>query len=204
MFFDHLNERNAMVKSVQHFDNFTKWTILVVNICPLFLGEWYINLKTLNQTKQSQAATIHISSAAQRLRAMYTSAIFILRAIYVWAIAWRALRLLAKHLESTFSNTSRWLILWDVHLALSLADRNYRIWLWSLCKDPSNLVTACQSYCSWIQLVVWFSTPILPLRRICSWLSCCMLWPLEFYLSLFPWELLISHQSPHQIMIHNN
>jgi hypothetical protein len=39
MFFDHLDERNAMVKSVSHFDNFPKWTILVVNICPLFLGE---------------------------------------------------------------------------------------------------------------------------------------------------------------------
>ena len=31
MFFDRLDERNAMVKSVSHFDNFTKWTFLVVN-----------------------------------------------------------------------------------------------------------------------------------------------------------------------------
>jgi hypothetical protein len=31
MFFDHLDERNAMMKSVTHFDNFTKWTFLVVN-----------------------------------------------------------------------------------------------------------------------------------------------------------------------------
>jgi hypothetical protein len=31
MFFDHLDERNVMVKSVTHFDNFTKWTLLVVN-----------------------------------------------------------------------------------------------------------------------------------------------------------------------------
>jgi hypothetical protein len=31
MFFDHLDERNAMVQSVPHFDNFTKWTILVIS-----------------------------------------------------------------------------------------------------------------------------------------------------------------------------
>jgi len=31
MVFDCLDERNAMVKSVLHFDNFTKWTFLVVN-----------------------------------------------------------------------------------------------------------------------------------------------------------------------------
>jgi hypothetical protein len=31
MFFDHLDERNAMVKSVTHFDNFTKLTFLSVN-----------------------------------------------------------------------------------------------------------------------------------------------------------------------------
>jgi hypothetical protein len=31
MFFDHLNERNAMVKSITYFDNFTKWTFLVVD-----------------------------------------------------------------------------------------------------------------------------------------------------------------------------
>ena len=31
MFFDHVDERKAMVKSVSHFDNFTKRTILVVN-----------------------------------------------------------------------------------------------------------------------------------------------------------------------------
>jgi hypothetical protein len=36
MFFDRLNERNVMVKSILYFDNFTKWIILVVNICPLF------------------------------------------------------------------------------------------------------------------------------------------------------------------------
>jgi hypothetical protein len=29
MFFDHLNERNTMVKSVSYFDNFIKWTFLV-------------------------------------------------------------------------------------------------------------------------------------------------------------------------------
>ena len=34
MFFDRVDERNAMAKSVSHFDNFTKWTILVANICP--------------------------------------------------------------------------------------------------------------------------------------------------------------------------
>jgi hypothetical protein len=39
MFFDHLDERNAVVKSISHFDNFIKWTILVVNMCPLFSGE---------------------------------------------------------------------------------------------------------------------------------------------------------------------
>ena len=31
MFFDRLDEMNAMVKSVSHFDNFTKYTFLVVN-----------------------------------------------------------------------------------------------------------------------------------------------------------------------------
>jgi hypothetical protein len=31
MFFDQLNERNAMVKSVLHFDNFIEWTFLSVN-----------------------------------------------------------------------------------------------------------------------------------------------------------------------------
>jgi len=31
MIFDRLDERNGMVKSVPHFDNFTKWTILVIN-----------------------------------------------------------------------------------------------------------------------------------------------------------------------------
>jgi hypothetical protein len=31
MFFDHLDERNIMVKSVTQFDNFTKWIFLVVN-----------------------------------------------------------------------------------------------------------------------------------------------------------------------------
>jgi hypothetical protein len=31
MLFDHLDKRNAMVKSVSHFDNFSKWAILVVN-----------------------------------------------------------------------------------------------------------------------------------------------------------------------------
>jgi len=31
MFFDCLDKRNAMVKSIPHFDNFTKWTILVGN-----------------------------------------------------------------------------------------------------------------------------------------------------------------------------
>jgi hypothetical protein len=31
MFFDHLDERNIIVKSVTHFDNFIKWTFLVVN-----------------------------------------------------------------------------------------------------------------------------------------------------------------------------
>ena len=32
MFFHHLDERNAMVKFILHFDNLTKWTILVVNM----------------------------------------------------------------------------------------------------------------------------------------------------------------------------
>jgi hypothetical protein len=36
MFFDHRDERNVMVKSISYFDNFTKWTILVVNVCPPF------------------------------------------------------------------------------------------------------------------------------------------------------------------------
>jgi hypothetical protein len=31
MFFVHLDERNAMMKTVTHFDNFTKWTFFVVN-----------------------------------------------------------------------------------------------------------------------------------------------------------------------------
>jgi hypothetical protein len=31
VFIDHRNERNEIVKFVPHFDNFTKWTILVVN-----------------------------------------------------------------------------------------------------------------------------------------------------------------------------
>jgi hypothetical protein len=31
MFFDYLDERNAMVKFVTYFDNFIKWTLLVVN-----------------------------------------------------------------------------------------------------------------------------------------------------------------------------
>jgi hypothetical protein len=31
MFFDHLDERNAMLKSVIYFDNFTRWTFFVVN-----------------------------------------------------------------------------------------------------------------------------------------------------------------------------
>jgi hypothetical protein len=31
MLFDHLDERNAMVKFVPYFDNFTKWTFLSVN-----------------------------------------------------------------------------------------------------------------------------------------------------------------------------
>jgi hypothetical protein len=31
MFFDHIDERNVMVKSISHFDNFSKWTIVVVN-----------------------------------------------------------------------------------------------------------------------------------------------------------------------------
>jgi hypothetical protein len=30
-FFEHLDERNAMVKSILYFDNFIKWKILVVN-----------------------------------------------------------------------------------------------------------------------------------------------------------------------------
>jgi hypothetical protein len=33
MFFDRLDERNAVVKSVPHFDNFTKWTFFSVNTC---------------------------------------------------------------------------------------------------------------------------------------------------------------------------
>ena len=35
MFFDRLDEMNVMMKSVSHFDNFTKWTFLVVNIIPI-------------------------------------------------------------------------------------------------------------------------------------------------------------------------
>jgi hypothetical protein len=31
MFFDHLDKKNTMVKSVTHFDNFTKWIFFVVN-----------------------------------------------------------------------------------------------------------------------------------------------------------------------------
>ena len=31
MFFDHLDERNTMVRFISYFDNFTKWIILVVN-----------------------------------------------------------------------------------------------------------------------------------------------------------------------------
>jgi hypothetical protein len=31
MFFDHLDKRNTMMKAVTHFDNFIKWTFLVVN-----------------------------------------------------------------------------------------------------------------------------------------------------------------------------
>jgi hypothetical protein len=31
MFFDQLNERNAMVKSVLHFDNFIEWIFFSVN-----------------------------------------------------------------------------------------------------------------------------------------------------------------------------
>jgi hypothetical protein len=30
-FFDDIDERNAMVMSISHFDNFIKWIILVVN-----------------------------------------------------------------------------------------------------------------------------------------------------------------------------
>jgi hypothetical protein len=38
MFFDHLDERNAMVKSVIHFANFIKWTFFVVNIPSMLSG----------------------------------------------------------------------------------------------------------------------------------------------------------------------
>jgi hypothetical protein len=64
-----------------------------------------MNMKT--PVKTNRTAMIPISSAAQWLRAMYTSAIFVLKVIHVSAIIWRALRLLAKHLESTFLSTSR-------------------------------------------------------------------------------------------------
>jgi hypothetical protein len=64
-----------------------------------------MNLKT--PVKTNRTAMIPISSVAQWLRAMYTSAIFVLKTIDVSAIVWRALRHLAKHLESTFSSTSR-------------------------------------------------------------------------------------------------
>jgi hypothetical protein len=33
MFFYHRDERNAIVKSVSHFDNFKKWSFFVVNNC---------------------------------------------------------------------------------------------------------------------------------------------------------------------------
>jgi len=46
------------------------------------------------------------SSAAQLLRVMHISDIFILRVIHESVTVRRALRLLAKHLESTFSSTS--------------------------------------------------------------------------------------------------
>jgi hypothetical protein len=145
-----------MVKSVPHFDNFTKWIFFSVNICPLFSCEWCINLKTLNQTKHNRNWTvmIPISSATQWLTAIYTLVIFVIRAIHVSAIVRRTLNLRAKHLENTFSTTFRWMLYWDVHFAMSLADRNYQIWLWSLYKDPLNLVTTCQTNCFSIQWVV--------------------------------------------------
>jgi hypothetical protein len=103
----------------------TPWTFLSVNTCPSIFKWIRHELENINQ---NQTATIPISSAVRRLRAMYTSSIFVLRAVHVSAIVWRAfLGFLPNTWKVLFSNTFHWLLLGDFHLATSLVGINSSI-----------------------------------------------------------------------------
>jgi len=73
---------------------------------PCFQVNEAMNLKTQTKTKLTSDDTHHIGCSAPKGDVIHRS-FFVLRAIRVSAIIWRALRLLVKHLESTFSNTFR-------------------------------------------------------------------------------------------------
>jgi hypothetical protein len=67
-----------------------------------------MNLKTLDQTNiiKPNNNDTHLIGYMVTKGDVYISH-FVLRAIHVSAIVWRALRLLAKYLENTFSSISR-------------------------------------------------------------------------------------------------
>jgi hypothetical protein len=71
-----------------------------------------MNLKTLDQTNiiKPNSNDTHLIGCMVTKGDVYIDH-FVIRAIHVLAIVWRALRLLAKHLENTFSSISRGMLL---------------------------------------------------------------------------------------------
>ena len=74
MFLDRLDERNAMVKSVSHFDNFTKWTFFIVNksenhfgcSCPAFKEMGISHFLVSISKRSSHHFDIHESDTISR------------------------------------------------------------------------------------------------------------------------------------------
>jgi hypothetical protein len=53
MIFDNLDERNVTVRSISHFDNFTKWKILVVNTSVSVLAWAYFIVVVVSEVAET-------------------------------------------------------------------------------------------------------------------------------------------------------